>query len=84
MTWSSRFARSQRGTIVSGSRAGSRQRRCADRAQGESQVNRQGTLELRGMDSNYPEVTLATAARPVPRWRGRGLRSAKGARRSRA
>ena len=25
-------------------------------------LNRQGTLELRGMDSNYPEVTLATAA----------------------
>lgn len=25
-------------------------------------LNRQGTLELRGMDSNYPEVTLTTAA----------------------
>ena len=25
-------------------------------------LNRQGTLELRGMDSNYPEVTLAAAA----------------------
>jgi gamma-glutamyl:cysteine ligase YbdK (ATP-grasp superfamily) len=25
-------------------------------------LNRQGTLELRGMDSNYPKVTLATAA----------------------
>jgi gamma-glutamyl:cysteine ligase YbdK (ATP-grasp superfamily) len=25
-------------------------------------LNRLGTLELRGMDSNYPEVTLATAA----------------------
>ena len=25
-------------------------------------LNRQGTLELRGMDSNYPEVTLAVAA----------------------
>jgi gamma-glutamyl:cysteine ligase YbdK (ATP-grasp superfamily) len=25
-------------------------------------LNRQGTLELRGMDSNYPEVILATAA----------------------
>jgi hypothetical protein len=25
-------------------------------------LNRQGTLELRSMDSNYPEITLATAA----------------------
>ncbi len=25
-------------------------------------LNRQGTLELRGMDSNYPEVTLTAAA----------------------
>lgn len=25
-------------------------------------LNRQGTLELRGLDSNYPEVTLTTAA----------------------
>jgi hypothetical protein len=25
-------------------------------------LNRKGTLELRGMDSNYPEVTLAAAA----------------------
>jgi hypothetical protein len=39
-------------------------------------LNRQGTLELRGMDSNYPEVTLATAAiilRAAERVRREGL-----------
>jgi hypothetical protein len=39
-------------------------------------LNRQGTLELRGMDSNYPEVTLTVAAiilRAANRLRREGL-----------
>ena len=39
-------------------------------------LNRQGTVELRGMDSNYPEVTLATVALifgAANRVRGEGL-----------